>query len=86
MTMIAIKPIQSGEQVFNDFGELPRSDLLRRYGYVTDHYKKWDVVEIPLKLIIEVVGEHSQMSEDQKQQRVSDSYSSFIVEPRLNKS
>ena len=51
VTMTTIRPIKAGGQIFNDFGELPRSDLLRRYGYVTDQYKKWDVVELPLSLI-----------------------------------
>jgi SET domain-containing protein 6 len=55
--MIAIKPIRKGEQIFNDYGNLPRSDLLRRYGYVTDEYKKWDVVEVPLKYFVESVAE-----------------------------
>lgn len=47
LEMIAIKPILSGEEVFNDYGQLPRSDLLRRYGYVTERYAPFDVAEIP---------------------------------------
>lgn len=39
MTMVALRPIQKGQQISNDFGQLLRSDLLRRYGYITDHYK-----------------------------------------------
>ncbi|MCJ1434114.1 hypothetical protein MMC27_003480 [Xylographa pallens] len=46
LTMIATKQIKKGEEIFNDYGPLPRSDLLRRYGYVSDEYKQWDVVEI----------------------------------------
>ena len=57
VTMTAIKHIPAGSQIFNDFGELPRSDLLRRYGYITDRYKKYDVVELPLTLIIETLLE-----------------------------
>ncbi|KAK5020501.1 Ribosomal lysine N-methyltransferase 4, partial [Cryomyces antarcticus] len=30
LTMRATKSIQAGEEVFNDYGPLPRSDLLRR--------------------------------------------------------
>lgn len=89
--MVALTPISKGQQIFNDYGQLPRSDLLvskvlgvmslcpiryqnhkaqtenvytlsfigsrqsilkrhadsmntkRRYGYVTENYKKWDV-------------------------------------------
>ena len=28
MIMVAIKPIGKGQQIFNDYGQLPRSDLL----------------------------------------------------------
>lgn len=49
--MKALKPIRAGEEIFNDYGSLPRSDLLRRYGYITDNYAQYDVVEIPFELI-----------------------------------
>jgi SET domain-containing protein 6 len=55
--MVSLKPIMQGEEIFNDYGQLPRSDLLRRYGYVTDHYKLWDVVEIEADLIIRIISE-----------------------------
>jgi SET domain-containing protein 6 len=51
LSMKAIKPIKAGEELFNDYGLLPRSDLLRRYGYVTDNYAPYDVVEIPHELL-----------------------------------
>jgi SET domain-containing protein 6 len=57
MTMIALKDIASGQQIYNDFGQLPRSDLLRRYGYITDNYKKWDVVEVDIGTITRAAGE-----------------------------
>ncbi|CAK4030974.1 Ribosomal lysine N-methyltransferase 4 [Lecanosticta acicola] len=53
VVMKVIKPVKSGEELFNDFGNLPRADLLRRYGYVTDKYAKYDVVEIPSDMIKE---------------------------------
>ncbi|CAE7009231.1 hypothetical protein CFE70_001701 [Pyrenophora teres f. teres 0-1] len=55
LEMKALKPIQAGEEIFNDYGPLPRSDLLRRYGYVTDNYAQYDVVEIPTDLVSEVL-------------------------------
>ena len=51
LEMRALKPIGAGEEIFNDYGPLPRADLLRRYGYVTDNYAQYDVVEIPLELV-----------------------------------
>ena len=49
--MKALTPIAAGQEIFNDYGSLPRSDLLRRYGYITRNYAKYDVVEISLDLI-----------------------------------
>lgn len=53
VVMKAIKAVKMGEELFNDYGPLPRADVLRRYGYVTNNYAQYDVVEIPLKLIKE---------------------------------
>jgi len=52
LEMRSIKPIAKGEEIFNDYGQLPRSDLLRRYGYVTEQYAAYDVAEISTKSII----------------------------------
>ncbi|CBY00997.1 hypothetical protein IAQ61_011895 [Plenodomus lingam] len=54
LEMKALKPIKAGEEIFNDYGPLPRSDLLRRYGYVTENYAQYDVVEVPMELVSEV--------------------------------
>ncbi|KAL1980304.1 hypothetical protein VTN96DRAFT_4362 [Rasamsonia emersonii] len=56
LVMRAIKPIKAGDELFNDYGEIPRADLLRRYGYVTDNYAQYDVVELPLALICQAAG------------------------------
>lgn len=71
MTMIAIKPIKKGQEIFNDYGQLPRSDLLRTYGYITDNYKKWDVVEIGVETIMETAIARFPPGERQKEARVS---------------
>lgn len=54
--MKSIKPIVAGEQIFNDYGEIPRADLLRRYGYVTDNYTPYDVVEVSLEKLCASMG------------------------------
>lgn len=54
LEMKALKAIKAGDEIFNDYGPLPRSDLLRRYGYVTDNYAQYDVVEIALELVTDV--------------------------------
>ena len=53
LIMEAIKPIQRGEEIFNDYGALPRSALLRMYGYITDNYAQYDLVELPTEMIYE---------------------------------
>lgn len=52
LEMRTIKPISKGEEIFNDYGQLPRSDLLRRYGYVTERYAPYDVAEISTESIL----------------------------------
>lgn len=51
--MRATKPISVGDEILNDFGPLPSADLLRRYGYVTEEYKQYDVVDISVDLRLE---------------------------------
>ncbi|KAI9714788.1 MAG: hypothetical protein M1820_000077 [Bogoriella megaspora] len=54
LCMRAIKPIKKGEQIFNDYGPLPRSELLRRYGYLTPRYAKYDVAELSQELLTNI--------------------------------
>ncbi|KAH6622348.1 hypothetical protein C7974DRAFT_220442 [Boeremia exigua] len=64
LDMRALKPISAGEEIFNDYGPLPRSDLLRRYGYVTDNYAKYDVAEVSMDLVTDLAisaGVHSDL-------------------------
>lgn len=56
LVMKTIKPVKAGEQLFNDYGPLPRSDLLRMYGYTTDNYAQYDVVEFGHDLILNVAS------------------------------
>ena len=61
--MRSIKPVRKGEELFNDYGPLPRSDLLRRYGYITDNYAQFDVVELDFQKIVNIAGDHLQPGE-----------------------
>ncbi|OLL23179.1 Ribosomal lysine N-methyltransferase 4 [Neolecta irregularis DAH-3] len=56
LDMKALKPILKGEQIFNTYGDLPNSDLLRKYGYVQNDNVN-DTVEIPGDMIINLCGE-----------------------------
>lgn len=64
LQMVTTMPIKAGEQIFNTYGDLPNSDLLRRYGHVDlvpcPHLKgslgnPQDVVEIRADLVVNVV-------------------------------
>ena len=61
LIMRSIKPISKGDQIFNDYGPLPRSDLLRMYGYVTDEYAQYDVVEIDFSSIAQIARRVSRL-------------------------
>lgn len=73
VVMKTLHAVRAGEELFNDFGPLPRSDLLRRYGYVTDQYAKYDVVEISEELIREqavaIGGGGGVQQEDEKKKK-----------------
>lgn len=62
--MVTTKPIKAGDQIFNTYGDLPNSDLLRRYGHVDlvpcPHLKgalgnPQDIVEIRADLVVNIV-------------------------------
>lgn len=46
-----LRRIAAGEEVLNYYGPVSNGELLRRYGYVTCQYRRWDVVELPWKLV-----------------------------------
>jgi SET domain-containing protein 6 len=57
LVMKSTRPIRAGDEIFNDYGLLPRSDLLRMYGYITDNYAQYDVVELSSQVIYDVAQE-----------------------------
>ncbi|KPI37297.1 Ribosomal lysine N-methyltransferase 4 [Cyphellophora attinorum] len=56
LVMYTIRPVKAGEQLYNDYGELPRSELLRCYGYITPNYAQYDVAELAHDLLVELAG------------------------------
>ena len=59
--MSAVKQISKGDEILNEFGPLPRSDLLRRYGYISDNYQKWDVVELDSNKILGIISSKGEL-------------------------
>lgn len=70
VTMRAVEDIRKGEEILNDYGHLPRSDLLRRYGYITDQYKPFDVMEITKELLLETVQDYRSLKEQDLNKRL----------------
>ncbi|KAH7122465.1 hypothetical protein B0J11DRAFT_507447 [Dendryphion nanum] len=66
LSMKALTSIEAGSEIFNDYGPLPRSDLLRRYGYITDNYALYDVVEISHDLVLELVKQKAPAGFEQR--------------------
>jgi len=64
--MRSIKPIPKGGQIYNTYGNLPNSDLLRRYGYVIPG-SKGDIVEITSEMVIETL---STLTKEEVERRV----------------
>ena len=71
LSMVAGQKIKKGDEIFNDYGALPRSDLLRRYGYVTDRYSIWDVVELDAQKLIYVAVQEAGLTAKDMDKRVS---------------
>ena len=69
--MVAGQRIKKGEEIFNDYGALPRSDLLRRYGYVTDRYSLWDVVELETQKILNIAAQDGGLTTTDMDKRVN---------------
>ncbi|KIY70636.1 SET domain-containing protein [Cylindrobasidium torrendii FP15055 ss-10] len=77
LKMISTKPIKAGEQIWNTYGDLPNSELLRRYGHVDllplPNGKKGnpgDVVELPANIVAAVVTEKLGTSQATAEERI----------------
>ncbi|KAJ2926745.1 hypothetical protein H1R20_g10342, partial [Candolleomyces eurysporus] len=64
LKMITTKSIKCGEQIWNTYGDLPNSELLRRYGHVDilplpngEHGNPGDVVEIRADGVVNAIRE-----------------------------
>ncbi|RBR25107.1 uncharacterized protein FIESC28_02015 [Fusarium coffeatum] len=55
LTVTSLRPIKAGEEILNYYGPHPNSELLRRYGYVTEKHSRYDVVEIPWDVVESVM-------------------------------
>ncbi|KAJ4984821.1 SET domain-containing protein [Stagonosporopsis vannaccii] len=54
--------IKAGTEILNYYGAMPSSEVLRRYGYVTPEYSRYDEVEIPRSAIAKALGSATGLS------------------------
>ena len=71
LTVTSLREIRQGEEVLNYYGPLANSDLLRRYGYVSHKHRRYDVVEIPQRLVGDKVQSAMGLSDAFKEKAVS---------------
>ncbi|PFH62525.1 hypothetical protein XA68_13264 [Ophiocordyceps unilateralis] len=64
LTVTSLRPIQAGEEILNYYGPHPNSELLRRYGYVTDKHARYDIVELPWSRIEDATAAHLNLPQD----------------------
>ncbi|KAI1099568.1 SET domain-containing protein [Jackrogersella minutella] len=55
LSVMTLRPIPAGTEILNYYGPLGNGELLRRYGYVTNHHARYDVTEISWDLILSVL-------------------------------
>ena len=82
--MTAVQCIRKGEEIFNDCGPLPRSDLLRRYGYIVDSHKEWDIVEIETMTILKIVRMVNDLDNTEIDQRVGNAIEHVVIALTFN--
>lgn len=56
--------------VFNDYGGLPGSELVRMYGYITPHHERFDVVELSFKEITSIAWTYRDLTTKERLERV----------------
>ncbi|KAG7901003.1 hypothetical protein KL907_004447 [Ogataea polymorpha] len=66
LVMTATKDIKKGEQIYNIYGELPNSEILRKYGYVELPASKYEFAELPVSVIKQAFVDNYLSSLDSK--------------------
>ncbi|POR35885.1 Ribosomal lysine N-methyltransferase 4, partial [Tolypocladium paradoxum] len=71
LTVTSLRPIKAGEEILNYYGPHPNSELLRRYGYVTEKHSRYDVVEIPWTVVEGAIMSHLRVCQVTMEKAVS---------------
>ncbi|KKF94304.1 Ribosomal lysine N-methyltransferase 4 [Ceratocystis fimbriata CBS 114723] len=63
LTVFSLRPIAAGEEILNYYGPHPNSELLRKYGYVSERHSRYDVVEVPFSMVRKQVQAYLELSD-----------------------
>ncbi|KAF1354527.1 SET domain-containing protein RMS1 [Lizonia empirigonia] len=77
--------ISAGTEILNYYGAMPSSEVLRRYGYVTPEYRRYDEVEISRGAVAKALGtvtglSHSDLTEMGVELESEENEEAFIIE------
>jgi N-lysine methyltransferase SETD6 len=70
--MVTEKLILAGEEIYTNYGEIPQSDLLRRYGFTSHDHIPHDVVEVSTQMIADVAAAQLHLSAEEIELRSSE--------------
>lgn len=73
LTVTSLRPINAGEEILNYYGPHPNSELLRRYGYVTERHARYDVVEVHWHTVLKTMVAHLGISQETMDRAVGSS-------------
>lgn len=48
--------VKAGTEILNYYGAMPSSEVLRRYGFVTPEYSRYDELEISRSAVAKALG------------------------------
>jgi SET domain-containing protein 6 len=54
--------VKAGTEILNYYGAMPSSEVLRRYGYVTPEYRRYDEVEILRTAVVNALAGNTGLS------------------------
>lgn len=75
--------IKAGDEILNYYGAMPTSEVLRRYGYVTPEYSRYDEVEVSRSAVTKALATATGLSTSELADMVSNLNDSKAIEPSL---
>ena len=68
--MKTVRPILQGEKLLTDSGPLPRVEMLRIYGYLSNANARYDLVELSQRMVVDQIQRFRKLEQDDLARRV----------------